>query len=89
MTKYDQDWYEAIVIANSILGDSFPLGDSVVYRRISSKRKFEVFNLRDATKILSGDDATTQLRASRDSYGEVRRAKDQGYLNWKYQGRQE
>jgi len=66
------------------LGDSFPLGDSVVYRR-KNKRKFEIFNLHDATKLLSGKDATTQLRASRDSYGNVCRARDQGYINFKYQ----
>jgi hypothetical protein len=82
----DQDWYEATIIDNSSLGDAFIINDICVYRRYEKSRKklFEIFNLRDTTKLVTGEEAKQQLRASRDSHNNVVRAKDQGYINWKY-----
>jgi len=83
----EQDWYEAVVIANSILGDAFPVGETCVYRRVGkskSARRFEIFNLKDVVKPLTGAEAKRQLRAARDSHNNVVRARDQGYINWKY-----
>jgi len=83
----DQDWYDAIVIDNSIVGDAFPVGESCVYRRREGKKSqklFEIFNIKDTAKIITGEVAKQQLRASRNTHNEVIRSKDQGYINWKY-----
>ena len=93
----DQDWYEAIVINNELLGDAFLIDDTCVFRRIINRRivnedgrtthqnsVFEVFNLKSEVKILTGEQAKTQLRSARDSKGNVVRARDQGYIDWKY-----
>lgn len=85
----DQDWYEANVIANSILGDAFPVGDLCVFRRKKAvefnpqERMFEIFNIKDTVRVLNGDEAKTQLRSVRDSKNGLVRARDQGYINWK------
>lgn len=83
----DDDWYEALVIDNSILGKAFSVGEICFFRRRqdeTAKKLFEVFNLRDMYKTLSGEEAKTQLRAARDSHKNVLRARDQGYINWRY-----
>lgn len=89
------DWYEAVVISNTLLGDAFPIDETCVFRHINlnemkdfedlkSSKKFEVFNLKTSIKILSGDEAKSQLRSLRDSKNNVIRARDQGYIDWKY-----
>lgn len=83
----DQDWHEAFIIDNSILGDAFIIGDICVYRRHGRRKQFEIFNLRDTAHIISGEDAKRQLQATRDSRGNFVRARDQGYINWKYSSR--
>jgi hypothetical protein len=85
----DEDWYDAIVIDNSLLGGSFPLGKQCVFRfhsKKEDKKIFEVFNIKDTVKILSGEEAKTQLRSVRSKRtNEVLRSSDQGFINWKYQ----
>jgi len=79
------DWYEAVVSDNAILGSAFPVADTCVFRRCANDSKcFEIFNLKDTVMIVSGDEAKTQLRSNRDRNNVVVRAKDQGYVNWKY-----
>lgn len=79
------DWYEAVVSDNSILGSAFPVADTCVFRRCADDgKRFEIFNLKDTVAIISGDEAKTQLRSNRDRNNIVIRAKDQGYVNWKY-----
>ena len=87
----DQDWYEAIVINNDLLGSAFLIDDTCVFRRIifeyinkEDNSTFEVFNLKSTVKTLTGEQAKTQLRSVRDSKGNVVRARDQGYIDWKY-----
>lgn len=77
------DWYEAVVIDNSVLGSSFVLNDMCVFRCVKNK-KFEVFNLKDTSVVVSGKNAKTQLRSKRDRNNQVIRTSDQGYVNWKY-----
>lgn len=81
-----EDWYDATVISNSILGSGFSIGDQVVFRRIVRDESsiFEIFNLKDTVRVLTGEDAKTQLRSSRDAKNNVIRSKDQGYIEWKY-----
>jgi len=86
----DTDWYDAKVIDNSILGEAFPTGTICSFRwngiKDNDKKIFEVFNIRDTVKELSGDKAKTQLRSVRNRRNnEVIRSSDQGFLNWKYQ----
>lgn len=85
----DQDWYDAIIIDNAIVGDAFPVGENCVYRRREGKQSqklFEIFNIKDTAKIITGEVAKQQLRAIRNSRDEVIRSKDQGYIHWKYSG---
>ena len=82
----DQDWYDALVIDNSILGEAFPSKSTCVFRHYGEvgTKVFEIFNLKDTASILSGDKAKMQLRSRRDRNNAVVRAKDQGYVEWKY-----
>jgi len=81
-----EDWYDATVVSNSILGDAFSVDEKCVFRRLAQEEttKFEVFNLKDTIKLLTGDEAKTQLISVRDTKNNVVRAKDQGYIDWKY-----
>jgi len=79
------DWYDAIVIANSLLGSTFQVTETCVFRRCETEsRQFEICNLKDTVVVLTGDEAKTQLRSSRDRNNEVVRSRDQGFINWKY-----
>lgn len=82
----DRDWYEATVIDNSLLGDAFPIGTPCAFRRYGDveMKLFEIFNIKDTASVLSGDKAKTQLRSMRDRNNAVVRARDQGYVEWKY-----
>ena len=79
------DWYEAKIIDNSLLGNSFPLATTCVFRRVhKTKKQFNIFNLKDTSIVLTGDQAKTQLRSKRDKNNSLIRAKDQGYINWQF-----
>lgn len=80
-----EDWYDAIVISNDILGISFPIYSSCVFRRIviNSEKKFEIFNIH-SKRVLTREECLKELRSVRNSKNEVVRSKDQGYINWKY-----
>jgi hypothetical protein len=79
------DWYDAVVIDNEILGNAFPVADTCVFRRCTKDgKRFEIFNLKDTVVVVSGEEAKKQLRSARDRNNAVVRAKDQGYVNWKY-----
>lgn len=85
------DWYEAEVIDNLLLGSTFPVSSTCVFRCNSkgkSKKKFEIFNLKDTSIILTGEQAKIQLRSRRDRNNKLYRAKDQGYINWKFDNHQ-
>lgn len=79
------DWFDAVVIDNSILGDGFLVDSNCHFRRVDDiKKTFEIFNLHSIPKVLSGQKCKSQLRSVRDSKGNVVRSSDQGYINWKY-----
>jgi hypothetical protein len=79
------DWYDAIVLDNSLLGSSFQVTETCVFRRCEMEsRQFEICNLKDMVIVLTGDEAKTQLRSCRDRNNEVARSRDQGFINWKY-----
>ena len=86
MEEQDRDWYEATVIDNSILGEAFPVRSVCAFRRCgdTDTKLFEIFNIKDTASVLSGDKAKTQLRSMRDRNKAVVRARDQGYVEWKY-----
>ena len=78
-----KDWYDAVVLANDILGDSFSIDETCVFRRLGNKQ-FEIFNLNDTIVVMNGVQAKSQLRSCRDRNNTIIRSKDQGYVNWKY-----
>jgi hypothetical protein len=84
----NDDWFEAVILDNTILGEAFLLNEECVfrhYKHTGDKKYFEIFNLKDNVVIVSGEEAKIQLRSARDRANNVIRAKDQGYINWKYQ----
>lgn len=84
----NDDWLDAVILDNTILGDAFLLNEECVFRQYKhpgDKKYFEIFNLKDNVAILSGEEAKIQLRSVKDRSNNVVRAKDQGYINWKYQ----
>ena len=76
------DWYEATVIGNHILQDSFVQGETCVFRVVEDNR-YDVFNLKDTLQTLTHDEVKIQLKSKRSIRNELVRAKDQGYINWK------
>lgn len=82
--KQDRDWYDAVVIANDILGESFTIGEMCAFRKLGNKQ-FEIFNIKDTIVVMNGVQAKSQLRSCRDRNNAVIRSKDQGFINWKYE----
>jgi hypothetical protein len=81
---FQNEWYEAIVVENNVVGNSFNLGETCVFKSISKRNnKFCVYNMKDTIMILSDSEIRTQIRSKRNESQQPIRAVDQGYINWK------
>lgn len=81
MEMIPDDWYEATVLGNDVIGSSFVPGEPCVFRSVDSG--YAVFNLKNAYKEITPDVAKGQLRSVRDG-GKLVRARDQGHINWNF-----
>ena len=85
----DTDWYEAAVTlqGSHFALDAFVQGESCVFRTLTDKADYQVFDLKDKAATIDAQEAATSLKSRRDAKGGLVRAKDQGYINWKWQDR--
>ena len=79
----ETDWYDATV--TEAIGSLFAQGDSCVFRTLTNNADYQVFDLKDKITTITSKEAAVRLKSSRDAKGSLVRAKDQGYINWKWQ----